>query len=119
MFLFKSIMIYEHCSLDTMCIYLTPKNTNSFPEQIWIGESQWSAFFHFDIISTGVRGGGLFSFCLLLLFPSNLSLVIAFLYHFEIYSLFNSIFIFYDYVSHAHKRVSGNMFWVSFDSNHI
>lgn len=56
MFLFKSIMIYEHCSLDTMCIYLTPQNTNSFPEQIWIGESQWSAFFHFDIISTGVGG---------------------------------------------------------------
>lgn len=52
----------------------------------------------------------LFNFCLLLLFPSTLWPVIAFLYHFEIYSLFNGIFIFYDYVSLMHKRVLGNMF---------
>lgn len=65
----------------------------------------------FGIISLGGRGNRvLFSFCLLLLFSSTLWLVIAFLYHFEIYSLFNSIFIFYDYVTLTHKRVLGNMF---------
>lgn len=66
---------------------------------------------HFSIlISTGGGGGGLLSFCLLLLFSSHFSMVIAFLYHFEIYSLFNSIFISYDYVSLTHKRVLGDMF---------
>lgn len=38
MFLFKSIMIYEHCSLDTMCIYLAPIKHEFFP---WANLNWW------------------------------------------------------------------------------
>lgn len=105
-------MIYGPCSLAAhVAFYPALLKPYLFSRARPSCSSSLISVLWFGIIFIGRRGNGvLFGFCLLLLFPSSLWLVIASLYHFEIYSLFNSIFIFYDYVSLTHKRVLGNMF---------
>ena len=105
-------MIYGHCGLAAhAAFYQASSETLSLQlSRVTLQKLVDQYLFSLTLSLQSKGGMVLFRFCLLLLFPSTLWLVIAFLYHSEIYSLFNSIFIFYDYVSLTHKRVLGNMF---------
>ena len=114
------LMIYGQCSSVARVAFcpalLQPA---ALIEQSQAAEARWSMSCGLANVSIGGGGAGFCFVFVCFYYFLQLWLVIAFLYHFEIYSLFNSIFIFYDYVSLTHKRVLGNMFWVSFNSNHI